>query len=77
MIMLNEIAHGFGHYFVYDFETMDKLLRRSGFVDVLRQRARATDCAHFVDKDRIDDWRNAMTLYVEARVPESSASTPS
>lgn len=77
MVMLNEIAHGFGHYFVYDFDTMAKLLREAGFVDVVRQRAHATDCAHFVDKDRIDDWRNAMTLYVEARAPEACASAQS
>lgn len=76
MIMLNEIAHGFGHYFVYDFDTMAKMLREAGFVDVVRQRVRATECAHFVDKDRVDAWRNAMTLYVEARAPEYRVSSP-
>jgi predicted SAM-dependent methyltransferase len=69
MTMLNEIAHGFGHYFAYDFETMAKLLSAAGFVAIRRRSAFDTSVEHFVGKDRVDPWRNAMTLYIEAEAP--------
>jgi predicted SAM-dependent methyltransferase len=71
MTMLNEIAHGYGHYFVYDFETMARLLTAAGFVNVRRCAPFDTSVEHFKGKDRIDDWRNAMTLYVEAEAASS------
>ncbi len=66
MTMLNEIAHGFGHYFAYDFETFAQMLRDSGFCNVRRCRPFDTSVECFKGKDRVDAWRNAMTLYVEA-----------
>ncbi len=71
MIMLNEIAHGHGHYFVYDFETMARLLTGAGFVSVRRCAPYETSVEHFIGKDRVDAWRNAMTLYIEAETPSS------
>ncbi|HEV2700868.1 MAG TPA: methyltransferase domain-containing protein, partial [Steroidobacteraceae bacterium] len=38
MMMLNDISHGFGHYFVYDFETLSMVLAQSGFHDVRQYR---------------------------------------
>lgn len=73
MTMLNEIAHGFGHYFVYDFETMASLLTAAGFTAIRRCAPLDSDVAHFQGKDRVDAWRNAMTLYVEAEAPASNA----
>ncbi|HEY2145644.1 MAG TPA: methyltransferase domain-containing protein [Steroidobacteraceae bacterium] len=69
MTMLNEIAHGFGHRFVYDFSTLSKLLTETGFVNVRRCRPFETAFNEFQGKDRVDPWRNAMTLYVEAEAP--------
>jgi predicted SAM-dependent methyltransferase len=66
MMMLNDIAHGFGHYFVYDFETLSMILADSGFKDVRQCQPQETRFAHFAGLDRIDPWRHAMTLYVEA-----------
>jgi predicted SAM-dependent methyltransferase len=71
MTMLNEIAHSFGHYFAYDFSTFAALLTATGFVNVRRCRSLDTAFPEFKDKDRIDPWRNAMTLYVEAERPPS------
>jgi predicted SAM-dependent methyltransferase len=73
MMMLNEIAHGFGHFFVYDFETLANLLRAAGLINVVRRAAFETGFEHFKGKDRVDAWRNAMTLYVEAEVPQAGA----
>ena len=72
MTMLNEIAHGYGHYFAYDFETIAQLLRDCGFVGIRRSAPSETAFEEFKGKDRIDDWRNAMTLYVEAEVPRGA-----
>jgi predicted SAM-dependent methyltransferase len=72
MVMINEIAHGYGHHFVYDFETLSQLLRESGFVNVRRCEPFDTSMEHFEGKDRVDEWRNTMTLYVEAEVPAIS-----
>ncbi len=69
MTMLNEIAHGYGHHFVYDFETFSDLLLAAGFVNVRRCMPRETAFEEFKDKDRIDPWREAMTLFVEAEAP--------
>jgi predicted SAM-dependent methyltransferase len=66
MTMLNDIAHGYGHYFVYDFETLAQMLGAAGFVNVRRCAPLDTNVEAFKDKDRVDAWRNAMTLYVEA-----------
>jgi predicted SAM-dependent methyltransferase len=69
MTMLNEIAHGFGHYFAYDFQTLSGMLREAGFVDTRRLAPFETDVEQFKGKDREDEWRNRMTLYVEAAAP--------
>jgi predicted SAM-dependent methyltransferase len=70
MTMLNEIAHGYGHYFAYDFETLAAMLTEAGFVGVRQCAPFDTSVAHFIGKDRADEWRNAMTLYVEAEAPQ-------
>ena len=66
MVMLNEIAHAYGHYFAYDFETLAQLLTDAGFVRIQRRAPSETGYEEFEGKDRVDEWRNAMTLYVEA-----------
>jgi predicted SAM-dependent methyltransferase len=71
MTMLNEIAHGFGHYFAYDFETFSGLLNATGFINVRRCAPFDTQNDHFKGKDRVDEWRNAMTLYIEAETGPS------
>jgi predicted SAM-dependent methyltransferase len=69
MTMLNEIAHGYGHYFLYDFETLSELLRSAGLVNIRRCRYFETAVTEFKDKDRVDPWREAMTLFIEAEAP--------
>jgi predicted SAM-dependent methyltransferase len=66
MMMLNDIAHSFGHYFVYDFETLAMILAENAFSDVRQCSPQETRFAHFAGLDRVDPWRHAMTLYVEA-----------
>jgi predicted SAM-dependent methyltransferase len=69
MTLLNEITHGFGHRFLYDFETLARLLKNAGFATVERSTSGSSDVAAFQGKDRVDPWRQAMSLYVEAAVP--------
>lgn len=69
MVMLNEIAHGYGHRFLYDYRTLSHFLADAGLVDVKRATVRDTEVPAFAGRDRNDDWRVAMSLYVEARAP--------
>jgi predicted SAM-dependent methyltransferase len=69
MTMLNEIAHGYGHYFVYDFDTFAGLLLGAGFVNVRRCEPLETAVTEFKGKDRGDPWRKAMSLIIEAEAP--------
>jgi len=69
MTMLNEIAHGYGHYFLYDFETLSQLLRGAGLVNIRRCEYFDTTVSAFKNKDRVDPWRQAMTLFIEAEAP--------
>lgn len=66
MTMLNEIAHGFGHHFAYDFQTLKDAMEAADFTRVGRIIPGDSQAAPFQGKDRADDWRRAMTLYVEA-----------
>ncbi|OAI49809.1 hypothetical protein AYO43_00070 [Nitrospira sp. SCGC AG-212-E16] len=69
MTMLNEIAHGYGHYFAYDFETMQHILKEAGFIEISQMEPGETKVEVFKGLDRGDSWRMAMTLYVEAMRP--------
>jgi predicted SAM-dependent methyltransferase len=69
MSMLNDIAHGFGHCFLYDFETMKLMLQVAGFSNVQRCASGTSEVGVFKDRDRSDPWRQAMSLYVEAAAP--------
>lgn len=69
MMMFNEIAHGFGHYFAYDFETLQQILKDAGFTGIRRMSPGNTEVEAFQGLDRDDPWRKAMTLYVEAVRP--------
>jgi predicted SAM-dependent methyltransferase len=69
MAVLNEAAHGFGHYFLYDYETLKSVLESAGLVEVRRARAGDSEFEVFRGKDRQDDWRIAMSIYVEAKAP--------
>jgi hypothetical protein len=67
--MVNEIIAGYGHYFAYDFETMQKILSEMGFVNIRQMTAAETEAKIFKGLDRIDSWRMTMSLYVEAMRP--------
>lgn len=69
MTMLNEIAHGYGHRFLYDFQTLESLLVGVGLVNVRRMTPGRSDVDRFKGRDRTDEWRMAMSLYVEAEAP--------
>jgi predicted SAM-dependent methyltransferase len=69
MAMLNEIAHGYGHHFLYDFDTLKHLSQEAGLSQVTRCQPGVTSEPVFAGKDRADEWREAMSLYVEAVKP--------
>ncbi len=63
MARINGIFRNHGHKFIYDFETMKKLLQQAGFTNIKK-------CSYRTGNDQrllIDqDWRAIESLYVEA-----------
>jgi predicted SAM-dependent methyltransferase len=69
MMSVNRIFTQWGHRFIYDYETLEKLLAYHGFVEIRRQSFRAGhDPAMLHD----DDYHVLESLYVEARRPQAA-----
>ncbi len=63
MARVNGIFRNFGHKFIYDFETFEKLLIKEGFTNVKKEKyAKGRDHRLLIDTD----WRAVESLYVEA-----------
>lgn len=63
MMTLNKVARGYGHLFLYDFETMELILREAGFTTIKKETYRSgSDPNLLVDSE----LRRAESLYVEA-----------
>ena len=63
MARINGIFRNHGHQFIYDFETMKKLLQQAGFTNIKKCSYRTgADQRLLVDQD----WRAVESLYVEA-----------
>lgn len=66
MARINGIFRNHGHLFIYDFETVRKVLISKGFVDVRKEKFRTGRMQSLL----IDtDWRAHESLYVEAIKP--------
>jgi predicted SAM-dependent methyltransferase len=66
MARINGIFRNHGHLFIYDFETVQKILSLAGFVDIKKESFRIGRMQPLL----IDtDWRAHESLYVEATKP--------
>ncbi len=66
MARINGLFRKYGHQFIADFETFEKVLRDAGFEDVKKETYRNGRN----DQLLIDtDWRELESLYVEATKP--------
>lgn len=68
MMSVNRIARGFGHLYFYDFQTMEHMLKRVGFVDIKKETFRSSrdERLRIIDSELRKDG----TLYVEATKPK-------
>lgn len=63
MARINGIFRNHGHKFIYDFDTMKKLLEQAGFTNIKKCTYRTgSDKRLLIDQD----WRAIESLYVEA-----------
>ena len=63
MMSVNRIFRGHGHLFIYDFDTLAKMLHKHGFQDVRKEQfLRGRDPRLLIDME----WRAVESLYVEA-----------
>lgn len=69
MEMLNNVTHGYGHRYLYDFASMQRLLADSCFTGIKQSSFARSEFPVFANLDRQDEWRIAMSLYVEAVKP--------
>jgi len=67
--MLNDVAHSYGHKFLYDFETMALLMKDAGFINISQSGFNKSKYPCFSGLDRDEEWRIAMSLYIEAEKP--------
>lgn len=58
--IVNLLFHGFGHKYLYDFETMEKLLKLFGFINIYQRE---------FDKEKDSIHRREWSLYVNASKP--------
>jgi predicted SAM-dependent methyltransferase len=66
MARINGLFRNHGHLFIYDFNTMKKLLEQAGFVDIKKETYReGRNPKLLIDTD----WRADESLYVEASKP--------
>jgi len=66
MARINGLFRKYGHQFIYDFETMRKILEQVGFKDIRKEQF-----MHGRNADLLidTDWRADESLYVEATRP--------
>ncbi len=63
MARINGIFRNHGHRFIYDFETMKRLMEEVGFKSIKKCSYRnGTDQRLLIDQE----WRSPESLYVEA-----------
>jgi predicted SAM-dependent methyltransferase len=72
MEALSFVTQEYGHRSAWDFETMEKFLKRAGFTDIQKRAFReGSEPLLLQDKDTLD--RKMLSLYVEARKPHHSS----
>jgi len=66
MMSLNRIMRKWGHQFIYDYETLELMLRKNGFIDIKQEEYRVgRDPVLLMDTD----WRADESLIAEASKP--------
>jgi len=61
--------HGWGHKWLYDFETLHDCLEKAGFVDITRKKLHDSKLEDIKEMEPVNKVRLFETMYVEARKP--------
>jgi predicted SAM-dependent methyltransferase len=69
MMAVNAIARSYGHWFLWDYETLRHTFEQAGFARLRKARAGDTQFSEFESHDQTDPWRVAQTVYVEGVRP--------
>lgn len=69
-IVINHLMRGFGHKFIYDFETLKMLLEKNGFTNVTRHKPGESDEMHLKEVEMHGrtvpyEFNNLETMVVE------------
>ena len=64
---VNDIAHGGGHFYLYDYEVLEEIFERAGFKTLRKYKSCETHVQHFDRMDQDDEWRVANTVFIEGQ----------
>ena len=62
----DQTEQAYAPFFVRE-QTLETLFRQAGFVDIRRAQTGDSQAPEFRDLDMREDWRAAMTIFIEAR----------
>ena len=67
MMDINDIAHSGGHFYLYDYEVLEKIFEEAGFKEFQKCKSRQTRAHCFDRMDQDDKWRVENTVFIEGQ----------
>ena len=67
MMDINDIAHSGGHFYLYDYEVLEKIFKEAGFKEFQKCKSRQTRAHCFDHMDQDDKWRVENTVFIEGQ----------
>ncbi len=67
MMNINDIAHGGGHFYLYDYEVLEKIFKEAGFKNLRKCGSFETHVSYFENLDQDDEWRIKNTVFIEGQ----------
>lgn len=67
MMNINNIAHGGGHFYLYDYDVLEKIFKEAGFRNLRKCSSLETYVPYFENLDQDDEWRVENTVFIEGQ----------
>ena len=67
MMDINDIGHSGGHFYLYDYEVLEKIFNEVGFRALQKCKSLHTHAHCFDQMDQEDEWRINNTVFIEGQ----------
>jgi predicted SAM-dependent methyltransferase len=67
MMDINDIGHSGGHFYLYDYEVLEKIFNEAGFKALHKCKSGETHTHFFDQMDQDDEWRVKNTVFIEGQ----------